>query len=164
MADTSVVPTTAAVPWLQTNSASSTPKTINGLPVVSADEKNQLGQDSFLKLLVAEMKFQDPMEPMKNEDSIAQMANFSSLEQMKNLNDGFTKLSSMITDTILPAVNLQKAASLIGLNVKYSVTSADGTSTDIKSGIVQSVVIKDKIPYCVVNGINVNPDSITEVD
>lgn len=47
------------------------------------------GKDTFLKLFVAQMKHQDPMEPLKNEQFLAQMAQFSTVEQITNLNKSF---------------------------------------------------------------------------
>ncbi len=48
-------------------------------------ELNQLGQDAFLKLLVAQLRYQDPLSPMDDRDFIAQMAQFSTLQQTQAL-------------------------------------------------------------------------------
>ena len=50
-----------------------------------------LGKDAFLQLLVTQLRYQDPMNPLDNNDMIAQLAQFSALEQTENLNKNFEK-------------------------------------------------------------------------
>lgn len=47
----------------------------------------------FLKLLVAQLKNQDPMNPVDNQEFLAQLASFSSLEQLISINTGVTTLA-----------------------------------------------------------------------
>ncbi len=72
---------------------------------------------SFLRLLVAQMKNQDPTSPMESTDYVAQLATFSQVEQTVQTN---SKL-----DQILQASALAQASSLVGREI----TSADGTVT-----------------------------------
>jgi flagellar basal-body rod modification protein FlgD len=54
---------------------------------------NSLGQEAFLKLLVAQLKNQDPLNPQQNSDFVAQLAQFSSLEQSIGINDRLDQLA-----------------------------------------------------------------------
>ena len=54
---------------------------------------SKLDKDAFLKLLVSQVKNQDPMEPAGSTEYVAQLAQFSSLEQMQNLNDNIVGLA-----------------------------------------------------------------------
>ena len=72
---------------------------------------------AFLKLLVAEMKNQDPTEPMDSTQYVAQLASFSQVEQSVQINK---KL-----DQILSATSLSQAGGLVGREI----TSADGAVT-----------------------------------
>ena len=86
-----------------------------------------LNYDNFLKLLLAQMRNQDPTAPMDSTDYMAQLATFSQVEQSITTN---TKL-----DALLSASALSQADGVIG----RTVTSADGAVT----GEVVSVKITD---------------------
>lgn len=85
--------------------------------------KASVDYQSFLKLLVAEMKNQDPTQPMDSTQYIAQLASFSQVEQSIQVN---SKL-----DSLLQLSQLSQASSIIG----KTVTSGDKTV----SGVVNSV-------------------------
>ena len=59
-------------------------------------EEDPLGRDAFLKMLIAQMEHQDPLNPMEGSDFSAQLAQFSSLEQLFNMNDHLEGISSAI--------------------------------------------------------------------
>ncbi len=84
-------------------------------PNTSDYVKKQLDKDAFLKILLTEMKYQDPTTPIDNKDFIAQLAQFSSLEQMKNLSASFTQF-----EKTQDSLNRFQAAALVGKNVVVS--------------------------------------------
>lgn len=55
---------------------------------------DKLDKDAFFKLMIAQMKNQDPTNPLKSHEMAAQLANFSSLEQMQNMNSTLTELKN----------------------------------------------------------------------
>jgi flagellar basal-body rod modification protein FlgD len=54
-----------------------------------------VSKDQFLKLFVAQLKNQDPVNPINNEQFITQLATFSSLEQLMSINQAVTKLAGL---------------------------------------------------------------------
>ncbi|HHV14955.1 MAG TPA: flagellar hook capping protein [Gelria sp.] len=146
---------TETVPWLrETNPNEATvkaPKTI-------------LDKDDFLKLLIAQLKYQDPLEPMKDREFIAEMATFSSLEQMKNLNTGFEKLADNINNNLIPALMFQQSANLVGREVAYlDPDSLEEETPEILTGMVDSVLFKNGAFYYLINGQQIDPAYIFQV-
>ncbi|MFC4768789.1 flagellar hook capping FlgD N-terminal domain-containing protein [Effusibacillus consociatus] len=104
----------------------------------SADNKSavskQLGKDEFLKILLTQLKYQDPMSPMQDREFITQMAQFSALEQMTNTAHGLEKLQKINS--------LGIAFNLVGANVTYK--KSDGgdvqgkvTGAEMVNGVMQ---------------------------
>ncbi len=117
--------------------------------IVTQGDQN-MGKDDFLKLMVAQLKYQNPMEPSKDLDFIAQTAQFSSLEQMTNLN---TKVIELISS------NKQLYANtMIGRQITW--TDEDD---NIKSGIVSKVELNDGEPVLIANNEKVSLDWIINV-
>lgn len=120
--------------------ATGTPAPQATSPLTSASNKT-LDYDAFLKLLVAQMANQDPLNPTDSTEYIAQFASFSNVEQAISTNK---KLDSMMTVSALTQAN-----SLIG----RTATSADGAT----SGTVSAVKVVDGV----VNAILDDGQSIT---
>ena len=72
---------------------------------------NTLDKDAFLQLLVAQMQYQDPLEPTSNTEFISQYAQFSQVEQMQNM---------------AATSELARATSLVGDHVYVKTTGSDG--------------------------------------
>jgi flagellar basal-body rod modification protein FlgD len=81
-----------------------------------------LGKEDFLRLLVAKLTHQDPLNPVTDEAFVADLAQFSSLEQLQNLNEALG--SSLQWDLLqMQTINNTMATSLIGKEVKASYSS-----------------------------------------
>lgn len=91
---------------------------------------NQLDKDAFMKLLLTQMKHQDPTNPLQSHEMAAQLAQFSSLEKLTNINDGINSL----TKAQAPSRNFE-ALSLIGKAVDGDSAKIDRTDETDEHGI-----------------------------
>lgn len=110
-------------------------ESIGGNPPAAS---SRLNMQDFLKVLLTQLNYQDPMKPVDNQQFMAQMAQFTSLEQTQQLNNKIDQLIS--TQSALQSVGL------IGRTV--DVTSASGTV----SGIVRSLSLNGTTPQLTVQG------------
>lgn len=117
---------------------------------LSASALGDLGitGDAFLQMMVAQLRNQNPLDPMENEEFMTQLATFSQLEQMVHLNE---QISSMISFG---------AMSTIGSNVKaydaiYDVT-VEGTVTGVK-------ILQDQVFVTIDNTVDMPWSQVVEV-
>ena len=106
-----------------------------------------MDKDAFLQLLVAQMKYQDPLEPTSNTEYISQFATFSSLEQMQNMS---------------ATLELSRASSLVGETVLMKVTNSTGTTTQVQ-GNVDYVVYENGKAYLSIAGELYSMDDLDTV-
>ncbi len=96
---------------------------------------NSVDKESFLQLLVAQMKYQDPLEPTSNTEYISQYAQFSQVESISNMASSF---------------DLQRASSLVGQEVYIKTTTSTG-ETNFIQGKVDYVVYENNKPFLSIN-------------
>ena len=138
-----------------------TPKSSNQVTPKATD--NTMGKDDFLKLLVAQMQNQDPLNPTDNKESIAQLAQFSALEQMTNISTSMEALnksmanfsqqsaltqgaamigkwvSGVDTDGKTPLEGTVEAVKWLDGDPKLQIRKADGTLADLEMSLITLV-------------------------
>ncbi|HOX05744.1 MAG TPA: flagellar hook capping FlgD N-terminal domain-containing protein [Planctomycetota bacterium] len=124
-----------------TSAASATANALSGTKVST---------DQFLKLLVMQLKNQDPLNPLSNEDFLTQLAQFQSLEE--------TMQTAENTKNLLLGQQLAAASALIGKDVV--VTGSDGADY---VGNVEKVAVQDGKVLLIVGNTGVSLDEIKEI-
>ncbi|MBL8802729.1 MAG: hypothetical protein JNN27_12075 [Planctomycetes bacterium] len=117
-----------------------------------------LGKDAFMKLLVQQMKNQDPLEPAKNEEMLAQLAQFQNLEEMDELNNNIIGLAVLQQSNAL-LEQLTSGSALIGKHVQYT----DATTEQPVWGRVDSVKIEEGVATLEIGGKSVPLASVLQV-
>ncbi|MBT5846185.1 MAG: hypothetical protein HOH86_06290 [Verrucomicrobiales bacterium] len=120
------------------------PEAVERVPV------KMLGQNEFLKLLVTQMRNQDPMQPVSDTEFIAQMAQFSSLEQTKTMSADITKLRQ--------GNDFLQATNLLGKEVRLHLGDMEFTK-----GIVTDLNVKDGEARIIVGDKTYTLDQVNSV-
>lgn len=110
--------------------------------------QSEMDKDAFINLLVTQMKYQDPLEPMDNSEMLAQLAQFTALEQMLNVAQTGQK---------------QLANSMIGKYVEYQYTDKTTGQTSYLVGKVDYVTITGDTPKLGIGDIEVTLDDIYQI-
>ena len=109
-------------------------------------KSKSVDKDMFLKLLVAQMKYQDPSKPADSTQFMAQTAQFTQVEKLSDIAD------------MLSAQQLIGASSLVGRTVTYN--GADGAEV---SGVVTSATLGGSDPILKVGNTDVQLSNVKEV-
>ncbi len=107
----------------------------SSLKKASEASKNGMDKDAFLQLLVAQMQYQDPLEPTSNTEFVSQYAQFSQVEQMQNM---------------AATTELARATSLVGQEVYVKTTDSAGTERYV-TGKVDYVQFEGNKAYLVID-------------
>ncbi|WP_196596082.1 flagellar hook assembly protein FlgD [Pectinatus frisingensis] len=144
MATSAITPTTA----------SSTGTT--AVKSTGTDSNTLANEDTFMQLLVAQMKNQDPLNPMDGTQYVSQLSQLTSTEQISKMATAMNTMSTVV-DNLNTSVLVGQLSSMMGKNVTWvtnkTVTAADGSTSTQKvqhSGVVQGVTISDGTPSLVV--------------
>jgi flagellar basal-body rod modification protein FlgD len=122
-----------------------------GSTTTSTSDQTSLDKDTFLKLLVAQMKYQDPSSPTDPSQFISQTAQFTTVEKLSTLAD----LSQKAYDSSRQLT----AATMIGRTVTW--TDVSGNSV---TGVVTGASVGASTPNLTVGGKTVSLDSVTDVN
>ncbi len=99
-------------------------------------QANGMGMQDFLKILLTQLTYQDPLKPMDNQQFMAQMAQFTSLQQTQQLNEK--------TDVLLTTQASLQSVGLIGRTVEI------GSGTNAVKGTVTALSLATDTPQLTV--------------
>lgn len=95
----------------------------------AGSSSNELGQDAFMRLMIAQMQNQDPLSPMENGQFIAQLAQFQSVSGITSLSNTFSEFASSMQSS-----QALQASALIGRQVLVDSNTAALADTGSVTG------------------------------
>ena len=111
-------------------------------------------QTDYMQLLITQLRYQNPLEPMNNQEMAAQLSQFSQLQQLEGMSTSFAK--------VLGATERTYANSLIGKNISYLAENGFTGAVESNSGLVDEVYYKDDKNYLVVDRYNLGFKDVSE--
>lgn len=118
-----------------------------------------MGKDQFLRLLVAQLRYQDPLSPMEDREFVTQLAQFSALEQMTQISRSMDRLLEFFLSGGQGGVTfLPMYATLIGKEIEWM--TAEG---DTASGVISSVLQTEKGIRFIVGEQEVAPETVIRI-
>lgn len=99
--------------------------------VTEKKNRNELGQDEFLELMVTQLRNQDPFKPLENGDFIAQMAQFSSVSGLQSLQQSFSQLAASLQSN-----QALQASTMVGRSVLVPLNTAVLSSNSPVTGVL----------------------------
>jgi flagellar basal-body rod modification protein FlgD len=123
----------------------------------SSGADNKSDKDMFLKLLVAQMKYQDPTKPTDASQFLAQTAQFTLVEKLEAVQDSQAEM--------VASSHIQAATALVGETVSWNdpeVKDADGKAV-VKTGVVDAVTITGGVPTLLIGGTEVALSDVVKV-
>lgn len=130
----------------------------------SAKADNELGKDAFLKLMLTQMQYQDPLSPMENKDMIAQMAQITSVEQLVNISSQLSAMSQSLGNN---SGLIGKVVSWLGETKtgNYDIsTGKPEVITTSESGLVDSIIVRNGVHYVKVGSKEIEISDIQRVE
>lgn len=130
---------------------------------------NEMGKDAFLKLLVAQLRYQDPMNPADGTEFISQTAQFTVVERLENL--------VKQNEELMASQNAIAGSSLVGREVSWKVKDqlpgGDGSAPpadwdgdgvdDVATGVVKGLRLTPEGPVLLVDDAEVPLKVLTEI-
>jgi flagellar basal-body rod modification protein FlgD len=100
----------------------------SGASIVETNPFSYVGGAQFMQLLLAQLRYQNPLDPMQNEEMIMQLTQINSLQELQSINNALVELSR--------SSQMATASNMLGKTV--TVSFGDGTTTE---GVVTGISV-----------------------
>jgi len=125
--------------------------TVSGQTTVKKNEQfGDLNKADFLKLITAQLKYQDPLSPVNNFDFMSQATQFNVLEQIINLNSRLDYLTQLY--------NLDYANNFLGKNIEW-----EDENGNVFSNVIEKIEKKDGAIWLYADGKYIAPSWVKSI-